>query len=139
MLPDNYDPKPESRTWYRSTLDGQLGYFVKRDGIAKIRLDRPHEILKPFNKQEWTACSDQRKLTPYHLGEITFEADRVLCRIYGKYSESGKTWSGMENKEKSKWISAGPSDDPARVQLYNAIKNAMGAISEKNSRTVDPE
>lgn len=140
-LPDHYDPKEQAKTWYRSTADGQLGWFVKRDGRAYIKYDRPgpREILKPFNKQTWTLCEDPRELSEVHIGEITFEADKVLCRILGKYERSYLNWQNLPMPKKKTWIMFGPRDEPKRVLLYRTIKRVMGKIDEENRSKGDPE
>jgi hypothetical protein len=141
-LPDDYDPTPEAKVWYRSTTDGQLGWFVKRGGIQKIKYDRPgpREILKPFNKIDWTLCDDHRALTPVHLGEITFEADKVLRRILGQYEGVYRDWRLIPGPERKQWIAVGPRDDPARIKLYRTIQRVMGDVDdEENRRKSDPE
>lgn len=139
--PDNYDPEPRARIWFREALSGQLGYFVKKDGVPKIKLDRPGcNILRPYNKRNWIPCDDKRELTDYHVGEITFEADRVLCKILGMYPESRRVWLNLKDNDRQKWIEDGPDDgEVLRRILYTAIKRTVLNIDEKTSKTIDPE
>ena len=127
-LPDNYDPKPEAKQWYRHVNDGQLGWIVKRDGVVKIKLDRPgpREIVKPFSKVQWQLCEETRKLTPYQIGEVAFAADRVLCRVLGKYQEAMNSWRTLEHAEQMNWIATGPVEDPTRMELYRTIREHLG-------------
>lgn len=139
--PDHWDPEEKDKIWYRSSFDGQLGWFVKRDGRPLIKLDRPgpREMLKPFTKRDWIECADPRELSDVHLGEITFEADKVLCRILGKYELAYRNWSTLPQPEKKTWISMGPRDNAKRIMLYRIIKKMMGKINEENSRKSNPE
>ena len=139
-LPDNYEPEPGARVWYRCAQTGQLGWFVQRKGQPKFKYDRPgREILKPFNKYNFIPCDNIRKLTDFHVGHITFEADRVLCKILGKHSLAKKDWDLLRDKQRQEWIAVGPEHESVeRRLLYNAIKQVMIKIEdEKNSTKIN--
>jgi hypothetical protein len=122
----NWDPAPQEREWYRESTTGELGYLVRRDGIDKVRMNRPdEEIIRPFRIGEWVPENERRPMTISQVAEICFIADRRLIT----YTESpglAKTWHDLSDEVKIQWMETGPKKGAMRIALYGAIKTAMG-------------
>lgn len=124
-LPDTWDPKEGSRSWYRNAATGDRGYVVRRDGKAMIRLDRPHqEILKRLD-ETWIEEDATRPLSPIHIARICFEADRALCAALGDMQKARADWQKLTDHQRQAWITQGPARPAQRAVLYSAIRQVM--------------
>lgn len=122
----DWDPPKQSRVYLRNAQTGELGWLVRRGGKSVVKLDRANqEVTKRYVAAEWTAEETQRPLAPIHAARIAFEADRALCRDIGLPLHAKREWGSLRDGERQLFISKGPKEPPARVQLYAAIMAAM--------------
>ena len=128
----DWTPAPSERTYYRSVRDGQRAYLVRRGGKDMMRLDREmEEILFPVNKenlQEWVADRQVHPINAYQLAQVTFAADRELCRVMGKTIESRKEWLSLKEQERVKWMEVGPDTGDIRDDLYDAMTGTLRSL-----------
>lgn len=129
----NWEPEPEDREWYRSRQTGELGYKVVRDGITKIRKDRPMEDLcTPYSEHNWKPEEERRPLTSHQLANIAFAADKEMCRFLGLHERSRKEWMSLREQEKHEWVEKGPAAEkestPERVVLYESIMVGLAEL-----------
>ena len=116
--------------WYRSTVDGELGYLVERDGKQFMKLNRPNEeVLRNYNEAAWTPLVEVRPLSKAALGRVCFEADLALCRALGIHAATQKTWIDLSDKQRIAWMERGPQNDPARRSLWQAIVMVMEPLT----------
>jgi hypothetical protein len=121
----DWDPAPQEREWFRESSSGDLGYRVRREGIDKIRLDRPHEeIVRAFKVGEWVPEQERRPMTIAQVAEIAFLADRRLI-TFTVNPGLKKDWVDLSDEVKIDWMEKGPKKDPMRAALYKAIMDAM--------------
>jgi hypothetical protein len=120
---------PRDRIWFYHTLNGWKGYLVEKDGKKFIKVQLVGDnALRPFSKQEWSPIRELRPLTPGHVAEIAFEADKILARALGERvpREGWKNnWLSLHPEEKRRWISGegpGPSADPKRQELFLLLR-----------------
>lgn len=130
-LPRDWDPKPQERTWYRETVTGQSGYLVRREGRDMVRMDRGPdvEIVRPLNG-EWQPEKNHKPLTPAHVGQVCFEADRCLSRFNGNANNVRRNWLDLTDKQRQMWIETGPQNDPMRKGLYEAVRASLGRFAQ---------
>lgn len=127
---DNWDPKPSERIYYRSARDGNLGYLVTRDGVDKIRLDRPmEEIVLPFRESEWLQEHEYRPFALSQIAALAFEADKFLCRLLGLHKEAKREWLSLKDLERADWIQNGPDDAGLRRELFAAIYGVLKKVA----------
>lgn len=128
IRPDDWNPEPGEREYYRSKMTGDRGWLVRREGKDLIRLDRPmEELLRPLHG--WQRDEEALLLPASQAAQVAFEADRALCRIYGLHAEARKTWADLKDKERIAFINDGIDDreHPVRSEVYTAIATAMKA------------
>ena len=127
--PDHWDPEPSERKFYRSSVDGQRGYLVRREGKDIIRLDRPmEEILKPFN-ESWRADMQVYPVSEHQVARIAFIADRALCGVLGRHDLERDDWLSLHEKARIKWMKEGPNSGDVRDDLYDAIIGTLRPMS----------
>lgn len=127
-LPNNWDPKPSERSYYRSPVDNQRGYLVRRGGKDMIRLDRPmEEILYPV--EGWKSDRGAPAVNPNQLGYVTWAADQALCRVLG-VAAGTKEWIGLKEQERIKWMEEGPGDGGRRDDLFDAISGTLQGMKD---------
>lgn len=129
-LEDHWDPPPDERTYYREGGGGQLGWLVRRNGRDCIRLDRAtQELIVPI--KGWEPDTSHKPLTLAHVAQVTFEADRALCRYIGIQAQTRKQWIDMREPERIDWMKHGPDTaDPIRRSLYVSIRAAMKGFTQ---------
>lgn len=131
-LPDEWDPEDDEKVWYRSTMTGDLGWMVRRDGKARIRLDRPQEdITRPFSKTNWKEDSTHRPMAAMQAIRVAFAADQQLCLALGLHDKARVEWESLSDAARDKWMKEGPSKPLLRRLVYRAIKIAL----EPSTRT----
>lgn len=129
-LPDDWEPEPQDRVYYRRARDGQLGWFVRQNGQDSIRLDRNSQrIVLPYRPQEWVEDKDYRQLTRVHIGQVALAADAQLCRLLGLHELAKRQWLDMSPEQRRKWMESGPSGSAEREALWTAIMEAMATHS----------
>ena len=119
------------RRFYYHHIDGQLGELVNIDGVAHIRLNRgSEEIDVPFQEGKWRPASETRKLNKHHAAEVSFAADRVLCKALGLHTEIGakeRDWMMLGNEERLAWATHGPKGTKSdlRMKLFKDIQATL--------------
>lgn len=118
----HYDPDALDRVYYRRAKDGQLGWYVRREGGDCIKLDRnAQDVIVPYRPREWIEETDRRPLTVPQLAQMALAADCQLCRVLGMHEESRREWLSMKDGERRDWISEGPTDRKERADLWADI------------------
>lgn len=122
----DWDPPERERVWYRSRMDGNLGYLVVRGGKSRIRLHRPNEeIIRVFNEDDWIAEREHRPLTAAQTAQVAYEADAKLCAMLGDYSKR-HPWMNLSEEVRIKWIEKGPpAKPPIRRDLFECIMASL--------------
>jgi hypothetical protein len=121
----NFDPAPQEREWYRQVSSGELGWLVKRDGIEKIKMNRPDEdLVVPYRQGEWVPENEHRPMTIAQVAEICFVADRRLV-TFTVNPGLKKDWVDLTDEMKIQWMEKGPKKEQKRVALYKAITEAL--------------
>ena len=132
---DYWEPEPEDREWFRNRQTGELGYKVIRDGINKIRKDRPMEDLcTPFSDTQWKPEEERRPLTEHQLARIAFAADKEMCVFLGLHERSRQEWLSMSESAKFGWVKEGPAGEdgstPERVMLFESILEGLAELAD---------
>ena len=130
---DHWEPEPKDREYFRNRQTGELGYKVIREGVSKIRKDRPMEDLcTPYSDTQWKPEEERRPLTEYQLARIAFAADKEVCTFLGLHERSRREWLSMQDGERSRWVQDGPSEEddatPERVMLYESIMVGLAEL-----------
>lgn len=109
----------------RATKDHQLGFVVEdQAGRLAVKLDRRHETVVPFRKDEWIE-ETERPISPIQVARIAYEADRALRTILGDYGV--KEWGILPEPDRVRMLNGPPKGaDPRRVTLWTAITKAIG-------------
>lgn len=123
--PRNFDPDPGRRIWVQSSVTGDVGWLVRRDGQERVRLDRPNqEIVVDFNGN-WTQIVEHRRIAHSQLVRVAFEADRELMRLLGHHDKARKEFRDLGEKQLAAWIEEGPKEPPIRALLYRSIMDTL--------------
>lgn len=132
-LPPTWDPpSEEERVYYRDIQTGDLGYMVRREGKACIRLDRPlQEIIRPYRKNQWKPDVEHRPLTKFQVTRIAFEADRQLCLTLGLHDKAKREWMSLTDEQRIAWSDGGPTDKVERVKLYRSVMKALSPFMQQ--------
>ncbi len=128
MTQANQDPTPDRRTYYRNVATGDRGYMVRRHGADHIKFDRPGvDQTRLFKSDEWVIEQQTRQLPAHEIAQVAFAADRRLCKLLGKLSESRLTWLDLDNDERVRWVKEGPKVPATsmRARVWRSIVNAM--------------
>mgnify|MGYP001581066698 CR=1 FL=1 len=122
----DWDPGDNKRTYYRSAIDGQLGWLVRRGGRQMIRLDRgATEILRQFNEGQWVPDKEHRPINRAQVARICFAADRELCIALGMHAEGKREWIDLSQDEKRTWMQEGPESPRVREVMFKRIADAL--------------
>ena len=121
----NWDPEPGQRVYVQSSRSGEQGWIVKRDGVDKVRLNRPNqEILLPFGG-EWTQLVEHRRASHAQLVQVAYEADRALLRLLGEYQKAKVEFRDLKEKAVVAWLEDGPTEPPIRQLLYRTVLDLL--------------
>jgi hypothetical protein len=124
--PDNWDPEPHQRTYYRHARTGDLAYLVRRDGSDVLRYDRPNEEILRKLTGEWNREPDRVPYSRHQVAAVAFAADRALCAMMGMHKESRDQWSSLHEKERLEYLKRGPRAGGVRDRLWAAIFDLLG-------------
>lgn len=131
---DNWEPKAHEREYYRNGNTGDRAYLVRREGVEKMRLDRPEqELLFDVSRNAdgdilgWKRDAEASLYHRSQIARVAFGADRELCSVVGLHGESRKAWQDLTDKQRTEFIAKGPQSvaHPIRNMLYVAILQAM--------------
>lgn len=130
---DDWDPPPAERTYYSHRETGDYGWLVRRGGKDMVRMDRPGvEDIRPFKEgRDWTAKIDVRPLSPAQVALIAFQADRQLCLALGMHENIKEEWLSLSQEKRRIWIEKGPTKNPLRKSLYQAIMGVVGHLTHR--------
>lgn len=104
----DWDPDPGEREYFRSAIDGQLGWKVRRDGVEWIRLDRAFEEILKRPGGDWLPELEHRQITPANIAQVCFEADKKLCFFLGLHENARRDWNNLHEEQRKEWIAKGP-------------------------------
>jgi len=129
-LTDDWDPKPDERTYYRSREDGQRGYLVRRDGKDMIRLDRPmQEILEKLEgNPKWSLDAEVHPLNPHQAAKVAYQADQALAHVLGDYSNK-QEWIDLSDKERIRFMKDGPKAKGFRAKFYAGVMELLSELT----------
>lgn len=129
--PDNWDPLPAERQYYRSAETGDLGWLVRRDGKDRVRLDRPlQEIVRPFEEGKWVEEREWKPFSRTQVSKLQFETDKLVCSMLGLHKEGKRDWLSLKDEERIAWMKQGPGPGNLRADVYKALAK----IFERHSR-----
>lgn len=124
----NWDPKPDERKYYRSSVDGQRGWLVRRDGKDCIRLDRPMEDLcVPL--AGWKEDRQAHVMSPHAAAKIAYIADQALCSATGEYFPK-KEWIDLSDKERIRFMKDGPDVGGFRDEFHLGIRKLLKDLTD---------
>jgi hypothetical protein len=126
---DNWDPKPNERKYYRSAIDGQRGYLVRRGGEDCVRLDRPMEELVSPLDGSWAVDSKLHVMSRHAAAKIAYIADQALCRATGEYG-SKKEWIDLGDNERIRFMKDGPDVGGFRDEFYKGIMGLLKDLTD---------
>jgi hypothetical protein len=123
----DWDPEPKERFYVRHKEQGDLGWLVRRNGVAMVRLDRPGEILHGLSDR-WEPAGEVRRFNRYQASLVAFEADKAMRHTMGDHAGGRMDWLSLSDKERNKWNSEGPGKkaDPERQRLWETIIEFFG-------------
>ena len=121
----DWEPKPSERVYYRSSVDGQRAYVVRRNDEECLRLDRPGEELIRKKDGTWKLDEQLYPLTAHQLAKVAWVADKALCACIGEHTESKKDWLNTPERERIRFMKEGPDMGNIRDQLYTAIMTSL--------------
>jgi len=134
------DPKPSDRVWVKQASSGLVGYLVMRDGVQKVKLDRPDPYaLRPYDVQNWSPMGDEldNRLPRMALAQVQWAADQSLLRVLGTHSQAGREWRSVPQSKKIQFMTDGPTSGPGmrrhldrRRKLWLYVKEAMLGLVE---------
>lgn len=133
-LPDDWDPEPARRAYYKNSVSGDWGWLVRREGNDVIKLDRPGvDEIRRFDPGEWQPRDAPKPLQPAHLAMVAYQADKTLCRVLGgelmRFTKGD--WLDLSQEQRRAWIEKGPPTHPDRRALYAAIMGALGHLASR--------
>lgn len=124
-----WDPLPSERQYYRSPVDNQRAYLVRRNGKDMLRLDRPmEEILHPLT-DSWKPDRQAYPINSQQIAYVAYVADQALCKALGKSPGKGE-WLSLREKERIEWMDDGPADGSVRDDLYDAIMGTLKGLND---------
>ena len=129
MTEVHWEPKPSERVYYRSNLDGQRAYVVRRNDEECLRLDRPGEELLRPKDGTWKLDSQTYPMTAHQAAKVAWVADKALCACIGEHTESKKDWLNTPEKERIRFMKEGPDEDNIRDRLYLAIMKCLKELT----------
>lgn len=100
------------RQWFRSRIDGNLGFLVERNGRKYIQLNRNAEVIqKPYNENDWDPQASPHRFNVHQIGRVAWEADKAFCRLcLGLHNEARESWDKISPERRERWLREGPSD-----------------------------
>jgi hypothetical protein len=125
----DWEPKPSERTYYRSRLDGQRAYLVKREGKECLRLDRPSEAIYHAINGDWVQDAQQHVANAHQVAKVAFIADRALCPIVGAHTEAKDEWINLKEQDRIKFMQDGPDTGDIRDDLFRAITKTLKELT----------
>lgn len=119
----------DERKYYRSSVDGQLGYLVERDGKHFIKLDRPQEeILRPWSEgNSWIPEVEKRPLSKAQVAKICFDADKAYCQAVGVFLPK-RDWLDLSDKQRILWMESGPKD-AVRAAIWTGLNMILEPLT----------
>jgi hypothetical protein len=133
--PQDWDPLPAEREWWRHTGTGDRAYRVRRGGRDMVRLDRPHEELlqelpgdpDKATRGQWARDEYGTLYAREQVARVAFMADRGMCSLLGLHAESRLLWQDLPDQVRQAFIATGPpkKGHPLRRHVYEAIVNAL--------------
>ena len=125
---DHWDPKPHERKYYRSAIDGQRGYLVRRDGKDRIRYDRPMEDLHT-DLSGWIEDKQLHPMSAHAAAKIAFIADKALCKAIGDYGPK-EEWIDLSDKERIRFMKDGPDVGGFRDEFHKGIMGLLKDLTD---------
>ena len=130
VRPDDWEPKPHERQWFRHMVTGDKGYLIRQNGKDMIRLDRPQETNpKVYRPTDWVAEHQDRPLTMFHVAQICFAADKQFRFFTGEQRATKENWLDLNEEKRRLWMERGPLRTD-RADLYRAIKKALEPLTK---------
>lgn len=126
------EPKASERVYYRHRDTGELAYLVRFGDKAKLRLNRPGELILRQLNDQWFKDEDfGAKLEPMQRAKVALEADKALCEVLGLIPLARRDWTRMNDRQRISWCHNGPealgdpTPDAVRRQLWQKVMSVM--------------
>lgn len=112
------------KEWYRHTTTGDRGFLIEQRGDRYIVYDRPDQKKKVrYVSSEWIPDQDRQPFPKLQVAELTYGADRLLCRMLN-HQDVRKDWLSLTPEQKLDWSDRGP-EGGARVDLRREMHEAL--------------
>ncbi len=128
-MKDHWDPKPHERKYYRSSVDGQRGYLVRREGKDCVRLDRPMEELISQLDGSWILDAKLHVMSPHAAAKIAYIADQALCKATGEYGAK-EEWIDLRDKERIRFRKDGPDVGGFLDEFFKGIMALLKDLTD---------
>lgn len=125
----DWDPRPDERKYYRSTVDGQRGWLVRREGQDRVRLDRPMEDYHVKLDQTWVSDVQQHPMSAHAAAKIAYIADQALCGAIGEFAPK-KAWIDLSDKERVRFMKDGPDVGGFRDEFHKGVKDLLKDLTD---------
>lgn len=127
--PENWDPQPHERTYYRSRTDGQLAWLVVRNGRDMIKLDRfSEDLVRGFDPAEWIPEAEHRPMTRAQAAQVAYAAIMELRRLMGHFDRQ-TPWHSLSEEYRILFAEKGPQKPPPiSKDVYFAIMGALERV-----------
>lgn len=117
------EPKKIDRCYYRSITTGSRGVMLDDGKTIRVRLGSGKDLDHRYDERTWLPDGDERHpLTREHIGRICHAADAMLGKSVHEYARANRTWESLSRKERTAWKDVGPTEDPIRKSLWEAIQ-----------------
>lgn len=134
--PTIIDTPAAERRYFRHTTNGDRAYLVEdTEGRQFMRLDRPvggysrtGAADMPYTEStqsKWAEDRERRPVTEFQFARVAFEADKALCIARGDHEAGRRTWLGLKDHQRRLWKNRGPTTDPVRAELWQAIMGVL--------------
>lgn len=116
-------PEKIDRQYFRSLTSGDRGVLLTDGKTVRVTLTPGRYKDLKYDERTWRPDGDERHpLIPYHVARICHAADAALAACTHDYARVGPGWEGMRAKQRTAWERVGPTEDPIRKSLWEAIQ-----------------
>lgn len=129
------EPAADKRVYYRHRDTGEMAYLVRFGEKAKLRMNRPGEVILRNLSDQWYLDEDfGLRLEPMQRAIVAFETDKAACKMLGLVTLSRRDWSKLRDLERIAWMQNGPSPtgdtvrDGVRMSLWKSVMNVLGRL-----------
>jgi hypothetical protein len=117
----------------RNVHTGDRGYLVRVDGKERVRDENHARTFRdwPYKSGDWVEDNEARPLSRFAVAMVAFEADKALCKLSGDPGQSYREWPNLTPEQRIAWRDKGPSGNPLRQKVFQAIKAALAEHTQE--------